>query len=83
MDQPVLIQAGSVQCSTPSPLTRGEMFLPFIWPPNLSRMGAICSPAVGNVVTSTADDVSCSPGRVAVSLSGIEAAPGRYRQAAV
>jgi hypothetical protein len=41
LGHPTSTQAGSVQHSTPSLPARSEIFPPFIWPPVLSRWGAI------------------------------------------
>jgi hypothetical protein len=56
--------------SAPPPPGTGEIFPPFVWPPVLSRMGAICPLSARDyMVSSRADDLLCSPGGVADSLS--------------
>jgi hypothetical protein len=82
-------QAGLAQHSAPHLLDRGKTFPPFIRPADLLAGVFVCVcviylPAVLEyVVPSRADDMSHSPGWVAVTLGGIASAPGWLRQRAI
>lgn len=71
------------QSSSPPLPGRGELFPPLM-ATSFVQGNAICPPAALDfVVPSKVDDVSCLPGRVAVSFGRIGAAPGLHRHAAL
>jgi hypothetical protein len=66
------------------PMRRKGIFPLFIRPQVLFRRDAMCPPAMQDyVVPSRADDVSCSPGRISVSLHGIGVRSRTAQQAVV